>query len=401
MVIDFAPQQTIVLSDLIDIPVFQGLADSFSHLTGMPLAILDLSGHIFIASGWRRICMEFHRKHPKATAQCRESDTVLAGSLSKGGEFTMYRCKNGLIDVVTPIIIENMHLGNLYIGQFLLEEPDRRLFERQAEQFGFDKETYLEALSEVTVHTENQVREAMAHFINLTVVIASAGLAGKKLLELNRSLETKVRERTLRLEIERNFSESLVKSLPGVMYMFDEFGRIKKWNENFEKISGYSAEDIVTMKPLDFIVEADRPKIKDTIGQGFSQGKTSVEARVLTHSGNMVPFLFTGFKYIQDQRPYLIGVGIDISNRVKAEQDKAVLIEQLQASLSKIKKLSGLLPICSSCKKIRDDKGYWNQIESYIHEHSEAEFSHGLCPDCIDKLYGKQSWYLRGGKKNA
>ena len=52
-----------------------------------------------------------------------------------------------------------------------------------------------------------------------------------------------------------------------------------------------------------------------------------------------------------------------------------------------MKKLSGLLPICASCKKIRDDKGYWNQIESYIHDHSEAEFSHGICPDCFKRLY--------------
>ncbi len=62
-------------------------------------------------------------------------------------------------------------------------------------------------------------------------------------------------------------------------------------------------------------------------------------------------------------------------------------IETLQDALNKVKLLSGFLPICASCKKIRDDKGYWNQIESYIKEHSEAEFSHGICPDCAEKLY--------------
>jgi signal transduction histidine kinase len=60
---------------------------------------------------------------------------------------------------------------------------------------------------------------------------------------------------------------------------------------------------------------------------------------------------------------------------------------QLQAALKEVKKLSGFLPICSSCKKIRDDKGYWNQIESYIRDHSEAEFSHSICPGCVKKLY--------------
>ena len=60
---------------------------------------------------------------------------------------------------------------------------------------------------------------------------------------------------------------------------------------------------------------------------------------------------------------------------------------QLQDALQKVRTLSGLLPICASCKRIRDDKGYWNQIESYIVEHTEADFSHSLCPDCTAKLY--------------
>ena len=77
----------------------------------------------------------------------------------------------------------------------------------------------------------------------------------------------------------------------------------------------------------------------------------------------------------------------NISERIKAENAKAELIDGLQEALDKVNLLGGLLPICASCKKIRDDKGYWNQIESYIRDHSEAEFSHGICPDCAKKLY--------------
>lgn len=72
-----------------------------------------------------------------------------------------------------------------------------------------------------------------------------------------------------------------------------------------------------------------------------------------------------------------------------AERQQRESVEELQDALSQVKLLSGYLPICASCKKIRDDKGYWNQIESYIHDHSEAEFSHGICPDCAKKLYGE------------
>ena len=66
---------------------------------------------------------------------------------------------------------------------------------------------------------------------------------------------------------------------------------------------------------------------------------------------------------------------------------------QLQEALDNIKTLKGLLPICASCKKIRDDHGYWNQLEEYIEKHSEALFSHGLCPECMEKLYAEQHWY--------
>ena len=77
----------------------------------------------------------------------------------------------------------------------------------------------------------------------------------------------------------------------------------------------------------------------------------------------------------------------DVTERKRAEQEREKLIAELQEALSKVKTLSGLLPICSSCKKIRDDRGYWNQIEGYIRSHAEVEFSHGICPDCMKKLY--------------
>ncbi len=75
---------------------------------------------------------------------------------------------------------------------------------------------------------------------------------------------------------------------------------------------------------------------------------------------------------------------------IKSQRDELSKInKELVDASQNIKKLQGMLPICSSCKKIRDDKGYWNQIESYIKQHSDAEFSHGICPDCAQKLYGE------------
>jgi hypothetical protein len=78
---------------------------------------------------------------------------------------------------------------------------------------------------------------------------------------------------------------------------------------------------------------------------------------------------------------------IEVAERQRAEQERENVIQQLQQALAQVKKLSGLLPICASCKRIRDDKGYWQQVEEYIHNHSEAQFSHSICPECARKLY--------------
>jgi PAS domain S-box-containing protein len=92
------------------------------------------------------------------------------------------------------------------------------------------------------------------------------------------------------------------------------------------------------------------------------------------------PIIFFG-------RKVLYSIIHDISERRQLESEKERLIASLETAIEEIKALKGILPICSSCKKIRDDKGYWQQIETYISDHSDAEFTHSLCPDCIKKLY--------------
>ena len=94
--------------------------------------------------------------------------------------------------------------------------------------------------------------------------------------------------------------------------------------------------------------------------------------------------LWAGMGYIRDR----------IRERENAEQERDRYIKELQQALREVKQLGGLLPICAKCKKIRDDKGYWNQLEGYIQKHSDAQFSHGMCPECSDELYGKEDWYI-------
>lgn len=101
------------------------------------------------------------------------------------------------------------------------------------------------------------------------------------------------------------------------------------------------------------------------------------DTEVRSYLENVVGYLF-GFLFLA------IGIWKWLPKIV--EQDKQTK-QQLNKAIEEVKVLSGLLPICSSCKKIRDDKGYWNQLEAYISKYSEAEFTHGLCPECAKALY--------------
>ena len=86
----------------------------------------------------------------------------------------------------------------------------------------------------------------------------------------------------------------------------------------------------------------------------------------------------------------------DVSERRRIENEREKLILDLQGALENVKRLRGLLPICASCKKIRDDQGYWHQVENYMQDHAEVEFSHGICPDCMARLYPD---LLEGGQE--
>ena len=88
-----------------------------------------------------------------------------------------------------------------------------------------------------------------------------------------------------------------------------------------------------------------------------------------------------------DKPVIMYGIAQDITERKNVEDQREKLIFDLQEALGRVKQLSGLLPICANCKKIRDDRGYWQQVEVYVRDHSEADFSHGICPGCAKELY--------------
>jgi hypothetical protein len=129
-------------------------------------------------------------------------------------------------------------------------------------------------------------------------------------------------------------------------------------------------------------------------GRCFIDGYESVALIPLRSESEIIGLLQLNDKRSDMLTPEMIdffeGIAVSIGiafKRNTIEEEKGRLIHQSEESLEKVKALSGLLPICAKCKKIRDDKGYWNQIEEYIRDHSDANFTHGICPDCSKELY--------------
>ena len=117
---------------------------------------------------------------------------------------------------------------------------------------------------------------------------------------------------------------------------------------------------------------------------GFWLTMNPLSGRLLMHSEELEESIIEKTQYLNDE----------ILIRKKTEENLKKTIKKLLKTQGEVKTLSGLLPICASCKKIRDDKGYWKNLEEYIQTHSEASFSHGMCSECSDKLYGKENWYI-------
>ncbi|MGD0280935.1 MAG: PAS domain S-box protein [Dissulfurispiraceae bacterium] len=172
------------------------------------------------------------------------------------------------------------------------------------------------------------------------------------------------------------------------MYLIDaESKNILEANQSFQNLLGYSPEDISHMNIYDFVAHS-KDDIDAKMRQMLNKDKYFIgERNYRKKDGTLL-----GVEVSASHIPYK-GRGVfflvlrDISQRKQLEQEREKLILELQAALANIRQLSGLLPICAGCKKIRNDEGYWEQIELYISEHSDAKFTHGFCSECVKKLY--------------
>ena len=151
---------------------------------------------------------------------------------------------------------------------------------------------------------------------------------------------------------------------------------------------GYKREELLNMGVVDIeAVIPDDFSWEKHVKEVRKSGYVILEGGHRRKDGTTFPVEVNVKIITQKGKEYMIAVARDITERKQYEEVREKLVEELHDALVKVKTLSGLLPICASCKKIRDDKGNWDHIETYIGDHSEADFSHGICPECSRKLY--------------
>ena len=243
--------------DLVDFSAFARLLERFFQATGIPNGIVDTNGEWLSMSSGENACSMFHRTHSEAADLCRDSNFELVRD-SQGGCFADKLCQNGLIDYVTPIVIEDRQLATVFLGPVLHAPPDMGAFRAQALRFGFDEMTYLESIAAIPVVDKKQVDDLMAVMVEMAQMLAATGLSKLRQAELERDISVHS-ERTIRLRDILDFS-------PVAMGWSEDEDRIEYVNRQFTLLFGYTVDDLPNLETWYQLAYPDEHYRKTVVG---------------------------------------------------------------------------------------------------------------------------------------
>lgn len=199
--------------------------------------------------------------------------------------------------------------------------------------------------------------------------------------------------RRIEEELRRTYREieDLYNNAPCGYHSIDKNGVFIRINDTELNWLGYKREEIIgKMKVADLLTSEGRTTFQQNYPRFMETGFVhDLQFEFIKKDGSTLPVLLSATVVRDSDGNYVMSRTIiyDLTERKKSDDELKKINKELQDALAKVKQLKGLLPICASCKKIRNDKGFWDSIEKYISEHSEAEFTHSICLDCAQKLY--------------
>jgi len=311
------------IADIIDAQAIQSMMDNFYKLVPIPMSLDDLKGNVLVRIGWQDICTRFHRVHPETCKHCVESDIKLSAGVFPG-EFKLYKCKNNMWDIATPIIVSGQHVGNIFSGQFFFEdEPlDYELFQSQARQYGFNEEEYIAALEKVPRLSREAVNTSMAFFITFANIISQLGYSNLKLAQ---SLVERESLLDALQESEERFRSVLENSLDVAYRRNLQTDSYDYMSPVVKKITGFSAQEISSMnasETLGRIHPDDRLIVTSGLAQACNTGFGTLEYR-FKHKDGKYRWFSDHFTVNKDQNGSLLfsgGIVQDITERKKAEE---------------------------------------------------------------------------------
>jgi diguanylate cyclase len=312
--------EKINLSNVLDNHAIQIWLEEFYSRTHFAIAIVDVVGNILVSAGWQEICTKFHRANPATCKNCTASDIHLAQGASFG-EFKIYKCLNNLYDAVTPIIVENNVLGNLFFGQFFLDDEliDEEFFKNQAKKYGFNENQYLDALKQVPRFSRSTVKDVMAYFSKLAYMISSVSY---KNIQLSRMLaESKILMDSLKVSEEKY--RLLVENQTDLIVKTDIYGNYLYASPSYCQLFGQKEEDLLEKPYTPLIYEEDLPVVEKAAEVMLKPPYTCFyEERAKTINGWRW-IQWTGRAVIGDHGEInsLIGAGRDITERKYVEEE--------------------------------------------------------------------------------
>jgi len=211
-------------------------------------------------------------------------------------------------------------------------------------------------------------------------------------------LAAQERRRRQRAEGATQFLAALVESSADAIYGKNLDSLIVSWNPAAERLFGYSAEEIVGRSTAVLFPphrQAEMSEILACVRRGEVVAERETERR--HKDGGVIPVAVT-VSPVRNNAGEIIGassIARDISRQKQAEAERQQLLESLLAASKQVKTLTGLLPICATCKRVRDDAGYWQQVEAYLSKHSDLTFSHSICPACAEEY--ERQFELKAG----
>lgn len=212
--------------------------------------------------------------------------------------------------------------GQPYICNRLLVDPVMSLWRTEMQERGYRSLAVFPIRESGRIGGTLTVFADREDFFQAKEVALLEEAAGSVSFALDNFLREEERRRAQALaESERQFAKTMIDSMPGILYFYNDSGQFLRWNRNFETVSGYSAAEIARMHPRDFFAPEEQPRLEARIADVFRLGESTVEAPFRSKDGSTRPYFFTGRRVDYLGTPCLVGMGIDISERLKAEQD--------------------------------------------------------------------------------